>query len=36
MSGAALAVAILISFGLFGRQAYRLYRLVRAGKPSAR
>src|SRR5437899_2726381 len=32
----ALALALLVAFGLFGRQAWRLYRLVRMGKPLKR
>src|SRR5260221_1694028 len=32
----ALALALLVAFGLFGRQAWRLYRLVREGKPTSR
>ena len=36
MSAIALALALLVSFGLFGRQAWRLYRVVRAGKPTSR
>lgn len=36
MSGLALAAAIVAAFGLFGRQAWRLYRTLRAGKPAAR
>src|SRR6266446_1728657 len=32
----ALALALLVAFGLFGRQAWRLYRLVRKGKPTSR
>ncbi|HEV2216367.1 MAG TPA: (Fe-S)-binding protein [Candidatus Dormibacteraeota bacterium] len=36
MSAVALALALLVAFGLFGRQAWRLYRIVRAGKPVAR
>ncbi len=33
---AVLALALLVAFGLFGRQAWRLYRIVREGKPTSR
>src|SRR6266851_5127792 len=36
MSAASLALALLVALGLFGRQAWRLYRMVREGKPTAR
>jgi Fe-S oxidoreductase len=36
IQGIALAVVLAIAFGLFTRRAWRLYRLVRAGKPAAR
>jgi len=32
----ALALALLVAFGLFGVQAWRLFRIVRQGKPTAR
>src|SRR5712691_13032605 len=36
MSAASLSLALLVALGLFGRQAWRLYRMVREGKPTAR
>ena len=36
IAAVALALALLVAFGLFGRQAWRLYRTVRAGKPTSR
>src|SRR6266567_511848 len=35
-SALALAIALIVAFVLFGRQAWRLYRVVRDGKPTSR
>ena len=35
-SALALALALVVAFVLFGRQAWRLYRVVREGKPTSR